>query len=295
VTVAEQSDPIRWLHPGSDVPSELRRALESAKGDGGGPGALSSLASRLPLSGVGQLPVSAAAGAAKKAVAAWKVAVWVAGATALGGGAANLVALGLKAPPAVVAAAPATSPVLASPSMPVGAPVESGSIWGADAPSPAKEVLGESVPVPPAGAPVTQRAAGSTAVAARSAESASRAFAPAATSAPPAVTSTPRRGDEQPRTPAEPKGDSLTAEAKLLLRAREAVRRDPSKALGLAEDHGAAFSEGALAEEREVIRIDALVRLGRLEDAKAAASAFRARHPQSSHLTRVIRLVEAAR
>lgn len=85
-------------------------------------------------------------------------------------------------------------------------------------------------------------------------------------------------------------GDSLAAEAKLLLRAKAALASNPQKALANVDEHDAAFGGGALGEEREVIRIEALVRLGKRDEAARAAAAFRARHPQSSHLPRVERL-----
>ncbi|MEZ4310943.1 MAG: hypothetical protein R3F14_23115 [Polyangiaceae bacterium] len=90
-------------------------------------------------------------------------------------------------------------------------------------------------------------------------------------------------------------GDSLAAEARLLLQARAELARDPHKALRATEDHGAAFAGGVLAEEREVLRIEALLRLGRVEEAKRAAAGFRAAHPQSSHLGRIDGVLRAGR
>lgn len=71
-------------------------------------------------------------------------------------------------------------------------------------------------------------------------------------------------------------------------------RLDASAADVLAEaDRGErAFPGGALGQEREALAIEALVRLGRKEEARTRAAAFAARYPRSPLLGKVRGLVE---
>lgn len=311
-----RSDPVRWLSPGSDAPDELRRVLGSASADGGGAGALSSLAAKLPVAGVaagagsGGAGVSAklAGGAVKKAVLSWKLALWVAGAAAAGGAATNALIL-----------APASRPAITVPAQ--------GAASGAgERPAPAtwgdRGSDGESAPDAPAsaGAPAGDAANGDRETGNRETGNreagdhgtgdrqaggpggANPAIAPRTAAIPPArqplAEGAPPSGEKAVASRAD-EGvatvDSLGAEARLLLDARRAMARDPQKALREAESHDASFGGGALAEERDVLRIEALVKLGRLDEAAGLAASFRARHPQSSHLARIDRLLRSAR
>jgi hypothetical protein len=78
-----------------------------------------------------------------------------------------------------------------------------------------------------------------------------------------------------------------TNEAELLQRAQRALLDHPSRALALTAEHRRRFAEGALAEEREVIAIEALQRLGREQAARERAAVFEARYPNSVHRSRV--------
>lgn len=80
-------------------------------------------------------------------------------------------------------------------------------------------------------------------------------------------------------------------EVRTLQRAQDALRTEPSRALSICDDHARRFPSGLLDEEREVIAIDALTRLGRTDDALARARRFREAHPSSSHLGRIEVLV----
>lgn len=82
-----------------------------------------------------------------------------------------------------------------------------------------------------------------------------------------------------PLKPAAPKLD----EAGLLERARRELRANPSAALAISNEHLQRFPGGALAEEREVIAIKALRKLGRSAEADRRAAAFAARYPDSAH------------
>ena len=79
--------------------------------------------------------------------------------------------------------------------------------------------------------------------------------------------------------------ESAAAERALLDQARRALREgDGERALVLTSRHEADHPKGALKEEREVLRIGALVSLGRIEDARARLSAFRHQYPASPFL-----------
>jgi hypothetical protein len=84
---------------------------------------------------------------------------------------------------------------------------------------------------------------------------------------------------------------SKPSEIELLSRARRALAHNPAKALALAERHRRSFSDGSLAQEREVIAIDALMRLERRAKAERRAARFHARYPSSAHQRRVDSLV----
>jgi hypothetical protein len=72
-------------------------------------------------------------------------------------------------------------------------------------------------------------------------------------------------------------------EAELLLQARRALVSDPAQALGWVREHERRFSTPSLAQEREIIAIDALRRLNRIREANARTERFHARYPSSIH------------
>lgn len=61
----------------------------------------------------------------------------------------------------------------------------------------------------------------------------------------------------------------------------------PAQALAAVDAHLAKFPQSALAQEREVIAIEALVTLGRRDDAKERLKSFRSKWPTSTHLVRL--------
>ncbi len=81
----------------------------------------------------------------------------------------------------------------------------------------------------------------------------------------------------------EAASDSVKAEATLLEKARALVVSDPNKALALTREHARRFPRGVLAQEREVIGIEALRRLGRQTEADDRANHFREAYPGSAH------------
>jgi hypothetical protein len=131
-------------------------------------------------------------------------------------------------------------------------------------------------PVPPAEAPPAPVAP----------EGAAPAPAPAPDIAPSA---------EEPASPAAeptaaaPKPEGAAArpspvpEDQLLERARRALASDPNRALALTREHARSYPRGVLAQEREVIAIEALKRLGRTGEADTRRGTFEQRYPQSAH------------
>lgn len=67
---------------------------------------------------------------------------------------------------------------------------------------------------------------------------------------------------------------------------------NPSRALAVAREHEQRCPAGALVQERERIAIEALVDLGRSDQARARARAFEERYPSSPHVGRIRRALE---
>ena len=92
---------------------------------------------------------------------------------------------------------------------------------------------------------------------------------------------------EAPKPPQPSAAQPQPSEAALLFGARKAMPSQPMAALQLLEQHAARFPDGLLAPEREVLRIQALRRLGRTAEADQRMRAFQARYPDSIHLRRL--------
>ena len=75
--------------------------------------------------------------------------------------------------------------------------------------------------------------------------------------------------------------DALVGEARLLNEAHRALAADAKRALALAHEHARRYPRGQLAAERELIEIQALVKLGRRRDAEARAETLRRTAPNS--------------
>lgn len=76
-------------------------------------------------------------------------------------------------------------------------------------------------------------------------------------------------------------------EYRLLRAARDAVERDPARALSLVAQHARSFPKGMLGQEREAIAINALIRLGRMAEARERGSRFVRAYPGSPHAKRI--------
>jgi hypothetical protein len=74
--------------------------------------------------------------------------------------------------------------------------------------------------------------------------------------------------------------------AELLRRARTALTTDPSRTLALTEQHRARFPRGMLTLERELLAIDALVAIGRRDEAQARGRRLLEADPDNGRVTR---------
>jgi hypothetical protein len=108
--------------------------------------------------------------------------------------------------------------------------------------------------------------------------------------APPSQAAATTQASVDPAPRAIPRGassttSSLSAERVLLDDARSALATgDAPRALGLVDAHARRFSRPQLAEEREALAVQALVALGRYDEARARAARFRAGAPNSLFL-----------
>ena len=82
-------------------------------------------------------------------------------------------------------------------------------------------------------------------------------------------------------------GGPVPSEIDLLKKARAALAGDPGRALTLTDEAARLHPHGNLAQERQVVRIQALAGAGRRADAVAEARAFRDRHPDSAYARRL--------
>jgi hypothetical protein len=96
----------------------------------------------------------------------------------------------------------------------------------------------------------------------------------------PASSAQPASTSPQPST--SPPRSTLTDERVLLDQARRQLASDePARALVFLDQHAQRFAKGLLSEEREAMRINVLVQLGRKEEARTRGEAFAARFPNS--------------
>lgn len=73
--------------------------------------------------------------------------------------------------------------------------------------------------------------------------------------------------------------DALAGEAKLLNQAHAAMSSDPRQAYAFASAHAKRYPRGQLAAERELIMVQALVKLGRVREAETRGRALRKSAP----------------
>ena len=105
------------------------------------------------------------------------------------------------------------------------------------------------------------------------------------------------------RVPPAPVGDRGTAavvtealsEIELIDRAQRALARQPAVARQWVDEHARRFPDGTFVQERETVAIEALVGEGRFPEARARASQFRTRFPQSAYLRRIDAVLRIAK
>jgi hypothetical protein len=91
----------------------------------------------------------------------------------------------------------------------------------------------------------------------------------------------------EPPAPTRSRGGEMD----LLARAVASLASDPAKALAIAGDLERAYPDGMLQQERDVIAIKALVKLGDVERARSRLDQFRSRYPTSIHAAQLQSLV----
>lgn len=82
------------------------------------------------------------------------------------------------------------------------------------------------------------------------------------------------------------------SEAAILERARRSLGKNPAGALAATQEHKRLYPNGVLAQEREVIAIEALKQLKREGEAKSRAESFETEHPESAHQRKVESILE---
>jgi hypothetical protein len=112
------------------------------------------------------------------------------------------------------------------------------------------------------------------------------ASSPPHRSAPPSAS----EAEPLPEPPPVPAVEAET-EVQLLQRAKDALAVNAARALALTEEHAARFPSGMHVQEREVFAIQALLRLGRRDEARARAASLLATFPNSVHRRRIEALV----
>jgi hypothetical protein len=93
---------------------------------------------------------------------------------------------------------------------------------------------------------------------------------------------------DSPRALARP---SIADEAQLLESARTALIHEPALALDIVQRHQARYPDGQLSAEREFIAVEALLRLGRRDDAKRRAAPRLQQDPDSLYAKRLRHLL----
>lgn len=277
------SDPIRWLDETGEASPHERMLLSAGRdldpppgaqdkvwaalqvhigpgggggGNGGGSGSGASgkaLTNASAGSGSSGASISAAVGGAKAAIAAAAGALAVAGA---------------------IAAFVATSPPTPSNALPLAPAVVEPSAAAQAETATNVEPAVESPFVEPTSPPA------SSAILPPDTPS-QRALTPRVSSAKPVAREVP--GDDSGEAKQE-RASRLREENRMLGDARAALRNgDSASALEKLEAMGGQFPDGVLAQEREVLAIEALARAGNRSAAATRAAAFLAAHPTSPH------------
>jgi hypothetical protein len=102
----------------------------------------------------------------------------------------------------------------------------------------------------------------------------------------------PPPASSRPARPAPPTTtDTLARESALIGRARGSLVSNPASSLEAIDEHARKYPQGELAPEREYLRVSALHRLGRDDEAKARARAYLGRFSSSPYVPAVKKLL----
>ncbi len=93
----------------------------------------------------------------------------------------------------------------------------------------------------------------------------------------------------------DPRLGQLGAEMRYLSRARELLDQHPAEALGVIEQHRRNYPNGVLREEREAFALEALVAVGRTDEAERRYYDFLREYPHSELTGRLDRIMRAGR
>ncbi len=98
------------------------------------------------------------------------------------------------------------------------------------------------------------------------------------------------------RTDASPSASPVTGESEVQLigRAQQLVRSQPQAALALCREHARKFPKGMLVQEREVLIVEALQRLGQEEEARKKSESFLKENPDTALRNKVEHLTTDA-
>lgn len=107
----------------------------------------------------------------------------------------------------------------------------------------------------------------------------------------PAEPKKPAKASRRPRK-SDANSASLADELALLQRARRILLKDPARALTLAEQHARDYPRGVIAEERELLAVQALLATDQRAAAERRARRFERVHPSSVHAHRMHVLLE---
>jgi hypothetical protein len=106
----------------------------------------------------------------------------------------------------------------------------------------------------------------------------------------------PRPAKAKPVRSAKPAAAAYAMELRVLQPAQQAAaRQDFASALAAIAEHQHRFPSGQLAEEREALRVKALLGLGHIAEARRAGIAFRQRFPRSVLLGRIDKMLGTQR
>lgn len=90
-------------------------------------------------------------------------------------------------------------------------------------------------------------------------------------------------------SPEKPSPRTREDEFALIQRAQDQLASSPARALSILDDHARAFPSGELTQERETMRVEALVRVDRNAEARTCANALLARFPRTPYVARLER------